>query len=587
MTKIKTITEIKTKPNIITIIKTITKTTNIIKTKTKTKTKTNTMTNTIIKTVTNIITTTDIKTMARSKTKTKTKTKMPIRINFIDIFDIFIEITQTKSKQNLTLRQLLILREANKKIKEKSDIIQPYAEAEYSTCGHNSYYFNTTEGENKFHKKKLKEIEISHDMFRHFKIISLNIDDQREHNLEYINSIIHLISNLISNQQNLIRINLSGFQFLNKCKKIFNLLTQCQFLNNLILSNVITSSYEFTKLANMLIQCPVLTHLDINSCGFEFESLSKKEISENIEILIGAIPQCKMLTNLIFRQNKLGPGGLLKFASMFSQCTNITSLDISQNNDAYPFCHHLEDLVSFIGVPSWSTSLVHIDLGGNGIGRLGKVFSQCSSLTSLDLSSNNICTADIEETEDLQQVFKQCTKLVTLKLFSNEIDDKEFINLSKVLSHCTSLKELNISGNHITNYTSLPLCTQLNYLNISLNNFNYNEIANIGEVLSPYKALTKLDLSNIKLSDNGLISFSKTLPEYRLLKKLDLSKNGISSIGIISLISVLSQCKLKKINLAKNNIDESGLVCLKQSAELNNINLRWKLSHINQLYQRN
>ena len=333
----------------------------------------------------------------------------------------------------------------------------------------------------------------------------------------------------------------------------------------------------------MLIQCPVLTHLNINSCGIEFESLSKEEISKNIEILTGAIPQCKMLTNLIFYNNKLGPRGLLKFVSMFSQCTNITSLDISENNDPY----HIEELVSFIGVPSLSTSLVHINLRSNGIGRLGQVFSECSSLTSLDLSCNNICTTDIEETEDLQQVFKQCTKLVTLKLFSNEIDDKEFINLSKVLSHCTSLKELNISGNHITNYTSLPLCTQLNYLNISLNNFNYNEIANIGEVLSPYKALTKLDLSNIKLSDNGLISFSKTLPEYRLLKKLDLSKNGISSIGIISLVSVLSQCKLKKINLAKNNIDESGLVCLKQSAELNNINLRWKLSHINQLYQRN
>ena len=79
---------------------------------------------------------------------------MPIPINFIDIFDIFIEITQTKSKQNLTLRQLLILREANKKIKEKSDIIQPYAEAEYSTYGYN--FYNTTEGENKFHKKRME-----------------------------------------------------------------------------------------------------------------------------------------------------------------------------------------------------------------------------------------------------------------------------------------------------------------------------------------------------------------------------------------------------------------------------------------------
>lgn len=571
MTKIKTITEIKTKPNIITIIKTITKTTNMIKNKTKTKTTTNTMINIIIKTVTNIITTTDIKTMARSKTKTKTK--MPIRINFIDIFDIFIETTQTKTKQNLTLIQLLILREANKKIKEKSDIIQPYTEAKYSTYG--CMYYNTTEGENKFHKKNLKEIEKSHDMFRHFKIISLDIDDRREHNLEYINSIINLISNLISNQQNLIRINLSGFQFLNKFKKIVNLLPQCQFLNNLILSDVISSNYEFTKLANVLIQCPVLTHLDINSCGIEFESLSKEDISENIEILTGAIPQCKMLTNLIFCNNKLGPRGLLKFASMFSQCTNITSLDISENNDL----NVIEDLVSFIGVTSFSTSLVHINLMSNGIGRLGQVFSECSSLTSLYLSCNDICTTDIEETEDLQQVFKQCTKLVTLDLEYNEINDKEFINLSKVLSHCTSLKELDISANKITNNASLPLCTQLNYLNISLNNFDYNEIANIGEVLSQYKALTNLNLSNIKLSDNGLISFSKTLPEYRLLKKLDLSNNGISSIGIISLVSVLSQCKLKKINLSGNNIDESELVCLKQSAKLNNINLMYEIKY--------
>ena len=48
---------------------------------------------------------------------------MYIHYKFFDIIEIFIENNQTPTKQNLTLKQMLILRETNKKIKETLDNI--------------------------------------------------------------------------------------------------------------------------------------------------------------------------------------------------------------------------------------------------------------------------------------------------------------------------------------------------------------------------------------------------------------------------------------------------------------------------------
>ena len=56
---------------------------------------------------------------------------MYIHYKFFDIIEIFIENNQTPTKQNLTLKQMLILRETNKKIKETSDNIRPFVEVDY------------------------------------------------------------------------------------------------------------------------------------------------------------------------------------------------------------------------------------------------------------------------------------------------------------------------------------------------------------------------------------------------------------------------------------------------------------------------
>jgi len=341
-------------------------------------------------------------------------------INFNDIIEILIENIQTKSKQNLTLKQLIILRETNKKIKVNSDNIQPFAEAEYTY---------TRDNHNTDNEKAIKHILKSYNMFRLFKIISLDIYlDQVAYTasdyIDYINSVF----DLINNHKNLIHIKFTSFSFYDShFDKFAKLFSQLPFLSTLELKNCIEDINDIKILTTILPQCQVLSHLNLSCSDLKFE---------HIKILSVVLSECNVLTTLDLSFNSMGPDGLKIIAEVLPQCTNLTKLDLSYNNS--------EDLVNFIGVPSWSTSLVHIDLSENGIGRLGNIFSQCSSINYLNLCDNAICTKDIEETEDLREVFEQCTSIVTLHLDSNELNDDEKTNLSEMLSQYTSLKKLTI-----------------------------------------------------------------------------------------------------------------------------------------------
>jgi Ran GTPase-activating protein (RanGAP) involved in mRNA processing and transport len=336
--------------------------------------------------------------------------------NLICIFEILIENIQTISEQNLTLKQLIILRETNKKIKVNSDIIQPFAEAKYTY---------TRDNHNTDNEKAIKHILKSYNMFRLFKIISLDIYyDQVDYTTtDYINSVL----DLINNHKNLIHIKFTGFSFYDiHFEKFAKLFSQLPFLSTLKLKNCIEKDINDIKiLTTILPHCQVLSHLNLSNCDLKFE---------HIKILSTVLSECNVLTTLDLSFNFMGHNGLQIIAEVLPQCTNLNNLDLSYNNS--------EDLVNFIGVPPWSTSLVHIDLSDNGIARLGNIFSECSLLTYLNLCGNAICTKDIEETEHLQEVFKQCTKLVTLYLDSNELDDNEKTNLSEMLSRYTLLKEL-------------------------------------------------------------------------------------------------------------------------------------------------
>jgi Ran GTPase-activating protein (RanGAP) involved in mRNA processing and transport len=480
---------------------------------------------------------------------------MYLQNKFFDIIEIFIENNQTPIKQNFTLKQLLILRETNKKIKEASDNIRPFIEVDYD--------FGYLEK-----KEALVIITKIIKMTRYFKFSSLRMDKFAimldNDSIGCFYETIKLI-NLCTANLRYIQHTDTTFEEREYIELFAEVLPQCISLNFLDLSNNHFETEDIEILAESLLQCQVLNHLDLSNCEIK---------SKDSEILTRALIQCTTLKHLDFEYNSIDSDGLETFARMFSQWSTLTSLDISNSNR--------NGLVSFEGMLPWNTSLVHIDLSENGIEKLGRVLSQCKSLTNLNLSSNNIGNT---ENENLAKAFQHCTSLVNLYLGENQIGDSGVISLSEVLSQCKSLKKLSLNDNGIKNFTvvlsqctaSNSDCTELNYLDISKNNFDNNGIKNFFKVLPHYIALTELDFSSNSICDTGMISFSEVLPQCKSLIKLNLSYNGIGYIGIVSFVTVLSQsqCNLKKLNLSYNIINESGAIRIIQctNTTLNHINL--------------
>ena len=116
-------------------------------------------------------------------------------------------------------------------------------------------------------------------------------------------------------------------------------------------------------------------------------------------------------------------------AYMFTNCTKLTSLDVSHFNTSWVYemsamfsgCTSLTTL----DLSSWETSLVY---------SFSSMFSGCKGLTSLDLSSFNTA-----ETPYMDSMFSDCTNLKTIYV-GNGWSTAEVMESASMFGNCTSLK---------------------------------------------------------------------------------------------------------------------------------------------------
>ena len=94
----------------------------------------------------------------------------------------------------------------------------------------------------------------------------------------------------------------------------------------------------------------------------------------------------------------------------------------------------------------WLLKLIHSFMGDTGAEFLAGVLAQCTALTHLDLSGNEIGPAGAER---LSGVLAQCAALTHLDLSVNQIGDTGAEFLGGVLAQCTALTHLNLYTNEI------------------------------------------------------------------------------------------------------------------------------------------
>ena len=175
----------------------------------------------------------------------------------------------------------------------------------------------------------------------------------------------------------------------------------------------------------------------------------------------------KYIIKLKFKKN------IADISDIFSNCTSLISIDLSNFNTS-----NLNNMNNMFYNCSSLTSLNLSNFKSHNIKYMDKMFFQCSSLNSIDLSNFN------GEIEYFIMILNSCKLLKSLNLsnFNSNYCD----NMSNLFSKCSSLTSLNLSNfntNKINDMSNMFYnCSSLTSLNLS--NFNTNNVKYMNYMMS-------------------------------------------------------------------------------------------------------
>ena len=179
---------------------------------------------------------------------------------------------------------------------------------------------------------------------------------------------------------------------------------------------------------------------------------------------------------------------------------------------------------------------------------MGYMFSNCSSLTSLDVSN-----FDTSNVTSMGSMFYGCSGLTNLDV--SHFNTSKVTNINMMFYNCTGLTSLDVSNfdtSKVTNMGSMfSSCSGLTNLDVS--NFNTSKVIYMSGIFSECSNLTSLDVSNFDTASVTDISmmFEKctSLEEIKGIENFDTSKVTTMLYGARGLFA---NCKnLKSLDLSK------------------------------------
>lgn len=216
--------------------------------------------------------------------------------------------------------------------------------------------------------------------------------------------------------------------------------------------------------------------------------------------------------------------------SMFSKCTSLETLDLSSFNT--------EKVTNMLAMFEGSMSLRTIKLPkgfiGSNVTDLNATFRGCASLTELDLSGSNA-----EKVKDMSGMFYGCVALSNLNL--SGFKTGSVTDMPYLFSSCQSLESLDLSGFNTENVTSMESmfsqCSSLRSLDLS--SFNTSKVIDMHLMFFKCTNLESIDLSSF--DTENLQRMAHMFSSCTKLAMLDLS--SFATPNMTSMLSAFQYCK--------------------------------------------
>lgn len=216
--------------------------------------------------------------------------------------------------------------------------------------------------------------------------------------------------------------------------------------------------------------------------------------------------------------------------SMFSKCTSLETLDLSSFNT-----EKVTNMFEMI-VGSMDLRTINLPKGfiGSNVTDLNGMFRDCASLTELDLSGSNA-----EKVKYMGWMFYGCDALSNLNL--SGFKTGSLTDMRYLFSSCQSLESLDLSGFNTENVTSMvsmfSQCSSLRSLDLS--SFNTSKVIDMNLMFYMCTNLESIDLSSF--DTENLQQMARMFYSCTKLEMLDLS--SFATPNMTSMHSAFQYCK--------------------------------------------
>ena len=176
---------------------------------------------------------------------------------------------------------------------------------------------------------------------------------------------------------------------------------------------------------------------------------------------------------------------------MFYDCSSLTSLDVTHFNTA-----KVTDMRYMFSSCSSLTSLDVTNFNTANVANMSYMFSGCSSLTSLDVTHFN--TANVT---NMSGMFYSCSALTSLDV--THFNTANVTTMNSMFYNCSKLTSLDVSKFNTVNVTNMSgmfnSCSALTSLDVT--NFNTEKVTSMSSMFSGCSKLTSLDVTNFNTAN--------------------------------------------------------------------------------------
>lgn len=199
--------------------------------------------------------------------------------------------------------------------------------------------------------------------------------------------------------------------------------------------------FGVTTLSSGLSKCTNLTEVLIRHCVFT---------DEGAEALADGLSHCKNICTLDLSYNEIRNNGAKAIFTSTRQMPRLEALNLSGNSIEH------EGAVAMLNTLKCCTTLSNLNLNENQIGREGATAISICLPHWPNLRALCVCGKDTEENVGnkgavtLAENLYCCAQLQILNLACNAIDDQAASSIVQNLAKCTSLTELYLEDNEIS-----------------------------------------------------------------------------------------------------------------------------------------